>query len=623
MSTIHVIWKDANTDAKPTLDRMLAASDYWQPDAVSHWHSDNQPLSLGKALLKNTSINHDDAVYATTDAQLAITANARIDNRESLRQQLPVELLSGMPAGDSALILACYQHWGNDCVKYLRGDFVFAIWDAQKNKLFCGRDHFGVKTLFYGHTEQGWMLSNEHNAFFTSGGCDRKVVSEKWLVDSLWSIVSPAFQSPHPNIHVLPPAHTLEITADGSKLHQYWTLTPKSHWKDLDDEALIDELKKRFTQSVIARTDSTYPMASELSEGLDSNGITGYAAQAITPKTLYTYSYQSVKLTEETQFTWAATYADIFGMLDLHDNIDGQWHDSDTIENIDNDAHKQQFNQHFGTLNALNFGFDRCVLAQQKDIRTLLSGWGGDHCVTAPGYEYARELAAKGQLVQLGRFQHQRYRSDPRYHPLKGFATALLSQWAPSYLFNRKLKGQSLENALHIRMQRHYVKPEWQQKYGLRTKTENFIRHYGRSTVQGYEQRELFDIGVTNRLTQSELCARQCRIEYRFPMLDVDLVEFAHSLPARLKIKDGVERYPFRRILEGITTPKIQWRRKADVDFPVRNDIKNDQQVDLPEQALCNTYVDRETLETYNKHSKVPLKELDLLQQLDDYELVT
>ncbi|CAA0116816.1 Asparagine synthetase [glutamine-hydrolyzing] 3 [BD1-7 clade bacterium] len=623
MSTIHVSWKDTNTDVKATLDRMLAASDYWQPDAVSHWHSDAQQLGLGKALLKNTPINNDDAVYATADAQLAITTNARIDNRESLRQQLPAELLLDKPSGDSALILACYQHWGNDCVKHLRGDFVFAIWDGQKNKLFCGRDHFGVKTLFYAHTEQGWMLSNEHNAFFTSGGCDRKNVSEQWLVDSLWGVVSPTFQSPNPNIRVLPPAHTLEITAEGSKLNRYWTLTPKAQWKDLDDEALIDELKKRFTQSVVARTDTSYPIAGELSEGLDSNGIAGYAAQAITPKTLYTYSYQSVKLTEETQSTWAATYADIFGMLDLHDNIDGQWHDSDTIKRLDNSAQKQQFNQNFGSLNTLDFGFDRCVLAQQKQIRTMLSGWGGDHCVTAPGYEYARELAAKGQLVQLGQFQQQRYRSDHRYHPLKGFATALLSQWAPGYLFTMKLKGQSLENTLHKRMQLHYVKPIWQQKYGLRAKTENFIRNYGRSTVQGYEQRELFEIGVTNRLTQSELCARQCRIEYRFPMLDVDLVEFAHSLPARLKIKDGVERYPFRRILEGITTPKIQWRRKADVDFPVHDNTENDRPTDLPEQALCNTYIDREILEIYSKHSRTPMKELDLLRQLDDYELVT
>jgi asparagine synthase (glutamine-hydrolysing) len=57
-------------------------------------------------------------------------------------------------ATDVELILRAYQTWGENCVEHLLGDFAFAIWDGSKQRLFCARDHLGVKPLFYAHLGQ-------------------------------------------------------------------------------------------------------------------------------------------------------------------------------------------------------------------------------------------------------------------------------------------------------------------------------------------------------------------------------------------------------------------------------------------------------------------------------------
>ena len=61
------------------------------------------------------------------------------------------------------LILHAYEKWGDDCVKHLIGDFAFAIWDDRRKRLFCARDHFGVKPFFYTHIGDSFNFSSTLN----------------------------------------------------------------------------------------------------------------------------------------------------------------------------------------------------------------------------------------------------------------------------------------------------------------------------------------------------------------------------------------------------------------------------------------------------------------------------
>ncbi|MEJ2418285.1 MAG: asparagine synthase-related protein, partial [Exilibacterium sp.] len=102
-------------------------------------------------------------------------------------------------------------------------------------------------------------------------------------------------------------------------------------------------------------------------------------------------------------------------------------------------------------------------------------------------------------------------------------------------------------------------------------------------------------------LTESELNSRLFRLEYRFPMLDVELLEFAFSVPGYLKVKNGVERYMFRQILEGVTTERIRWRRKVDVSHP---QLDREQELLELQKQLYST-LDRRQMQRFIEFEKL------------------
>ncbi|MFT5083437.1 MAG: asparagine synthase (glutamine-hydrolyzing) [Lentisphaeria bacterium] len=570
MSAIHACWELQPTNIQDILNKMLQASDYWQPDALTSWCSPNDSVGFGKAHLFNTARSHDDNVSHDVHCQLTVVANARIDNREQLASEFLLSSDDPLIATDGLLILHAYIKWGNQCAAHLRGDFVFIIWDEEQKKFFCGRDHFGVKVLFYAKTARGIMFSNEHRAFFDSGWCNKQDLSEAWLIKNLWGLGSKTFDSPCNDIHVVPPAHTIEISDKGVKLRCYWRLEAKDTWADYSDEALIEELRQRFDNAVVARLDSQYPIGSELSEGLDSNGVTGFAARYLNPAPLFTFSCNCIPLNKQNTPVWGDTYKDIAQMFDVHENLQSTWLDQTDDEECFLQQQKTAYFEGFGAVLPVrsHHFFYRARCAQSHGVRVLLSGWGGDHCVTSYGDHYADELLAERKFTVLFRHLKAKYQRGRGARPTKAFLSQLYKAHLAPSLSKFHIRRGAVEAAVERRARHHFLGKQWRRKFNLESALDQFIKNYSCHIVKDKELLELFDLGLTNRLIESELLGRVARLEYRHPMLDVDLVTFAHSLPSRLKIYQGIERYPFRRVLEGVTTKSIQWRKKSEVIFP-------------------------------------------------------
>ena len=122
----------------PTADRMAPVSGLGGTIGLGHRMLWTTPGSLNEKLpLSNAS------------GDLIITADARIDNRDELIEALDLNGRLRQTITDSELILAAFERWGEGCPERLLGDFSFAIWDRQKNRLFCARDHMGVKPFYY------------------------------------------------------------------------------------------------------------------------------------------------------------------------------------------------------------------------------------------------------------------------------------------------------------------------------------------------------------------------------------------------------------------------------------------------------------------------------------------
>jgi len=80
---------------------------------------------------------------------LAITADARIDNRDELIAALALNDLRSEKITDSQLILAAYEKWGDHCPEQLLGDFAFAIWNGRQQVLFCAEITLESKPFYY------------------------------------------------------------------------------------------------------------------------------------------------------------------------------------------------------------------------------------------------------------------------------------------------------------------------------------------------------------------------------------------------------------------------------------------------------------------------------------------
>ncbi len=76
-----------------------------------------------------------------TPSGLAITADARIDNREELMETLGIRAVPS-EISDSELILEAYRKWGQECPANLVGDFTSSS-GYQNSSSFCAPGYHG------------------------------------------------------------------------------------------------------------------------------------------------------------------------------------------------------------------------------------------------------------------------------------------------------------------------------------------------------------------------------------------------------------------------------------------------------------------------------------------------
>ncbi|NNU33227.1 hypothetical protein HK413_01850 [Mucilaginibacter sp. S1162] len=87
--------------------------------------------------LQHARIVKRKAAFFKTESGLAITADARIDNRDELYLLLGLNSSEEKQLPDSSLILLLYEKYSEDCVKHIIGDFAFAVWNDKTQQLFA------------------------------------------------------------------------------------------------------------------------------------------------------------------------------------------------------------------------------------------------------------------------------------------------------------------------------------------------------------------------------------------------------------------------------------------------------------------------------------------------------
>ena len=160
---VGICYLDNRSVDRPDLARMVETIAHRGPDGSGLWSEG--PVGLGHRMLWTTPESlHERLPFVNRTGDIAITADARIDNRDELFRMLPMTGDSSGKVSDSQLILAAYENWGERCLEHLLGDFAFAVWDSRTQTLFCARDHFGVKPLYYYSSSKAFVFATEIKA---------------------------------------------------------------------------------------------------------------------------------------------------------------------------------------------------------------------------------------------------------------------------------------------------------------------------------------------------------------------------------------------------------------------------------------------------------------------------
>jgi asparagine synthase (glutamine-hydrolysing) len=256
-------------DHHDVVGAMTAALSHRGPDGDGFFRDSS--VALGHRRLSIIDVAGGSQPIANEDGTIQMVSNGEIFNSPRLRQQLEAAGHVFRTHTDVETILHLYEDHGPDCVKHLRGQFAFAIWDSVRRRLMLARDHMGQKPLFFAQVGDQLLFASEVKALLASGLVDRRPD-----LNALWHYVSLRFipdrYSLFEGIQKLPAASRL-IWQDGKvEIDKYWSFNFDDKL-DASESEVADHLEELLLETVQMHMLSDVPVGAFLSGGIDSSLI--------------------------------------------------------------------------------------------------------------------------------------------------------------------------------------------------------------------------------------------------------------------------------------------------------------------------------------------------------------
>ncbi len=491
-------------------------------------------------------------------AGLVAAAAARLDDRDALCDALGIPRPKRAGLADVELILRAWAHWGRQCPAHLLGDYAFAVWDAGRRRLHIVRDAVGIRPLYYAETRRGLVFASTVEAVLAVPEVPRALneaaVAEHLSSQELRSNTRTFYEA----VRKVPSGSMLTVEAgeggEGGEPRRMRTRTTR-HWHPEDapaappasDEAYAEEFLDLYAWAVRERLRGG-PVGVHLSGGLDCSSIAVLAARELRrtahPPPL-AFSWQPPREDVLPCSLCAHEYALIDAVCEREDLQ--VLHCSPQPEDV------LRVLQSDGTLPGVHVHMNeepvqRC--AAEQGVRVMLSGWGGDEGVSHNGAGHRQELLLGGQWRKLA------VECRAQDAPLTYFLGYIVLPLA----FPRLASG------LHRWRRGKRFRRDWLMDpvFARRAKRP---AAWGRMGI-GVRNRQLENFGEggpTRRIEGWAASGARRGIEYRYPLLDRRIVEFALGLPPEQFRRGRWGRWLMRHALRGVLPEQVCWSlRKAD-----------------------------------------------------------
>ncbi|WP_430791420.1 asparagine synthase-related protein [Virgibacillus flavescens] len=529
-------------------------------DDVQIWQQDNIFLGCHAQWITSEQIG-ETLPYYDVDRKMTITADAIIDNREELFDSLQVNKNSREHMPDSQLILLAYQKWGDDSPKYLVGNFAYMIWDEDSRRLFGATDFSGSRTLYFYKKSNKFAFCTTIQPLFSLPYIN-KVLNEQWLADFLAipemiNTVDP-FSTVYKNIEQVPGSHSISVCGDKIKLKKYCNLTTENKLVLGSNEEYEEAFRDVFGNAVKSNLRTHRKVGAQLSGGLDSGSVVGFAAKHLkqNDKQLHTYSY--VPIEGFVDWTPKSKVADerpfIQSTVKHVGNINSNYlsfPEKSPFSEIDNWLEILEMPYKFFENSYWLSGI--YGIAEKQGMGILLNGARGNYTISwGSSLDYYTKLFKRLQWMELNKELKQ-------YIYIKDTGRkAVLSRIGKKSFptFTKILDRAATKYTAPI-----IINPE----FAKRTKVLERIRSVGMDetwstipTTYELRQNQFQKLCYWGKGTSSTKLSLKHSLWYRDPTNDLRVVRFCLSLPDSQYIQNGIDRSLIRRATNEILPDKVR-----------------------------------------------------------------
>jgi len=485
------------------------------------------------------------------DEKITITFNGEIYNFKKIRKELEDLGYHFKSTSDTEVILKSYKEWGTEMFSRFDGMFAIALIDLEKQKLILGRDRVGLKPLFYFKNENALVWASEIKSILKNEYIKPEINWNGVYTNFLFQTTL-APETCFQNIFSLEPASFLVLDLNDFTFSKqfYWNF-PTEELENVTEEEAVAKVDELLSESVKEQLFADVPVTSMMSGGIDSTLITAKAKPYKNDINAFTISYQF----SESEVKNASLMAE---EIDIQHNIK-KVSDDEILNQLKENI--QHFEEPYSSLEVL---MNAAEFAKNKGFKVVLSGNGADELFA--GYSHSLKLNKWLSMKKFNAVRHFIFTNDDFSRKVKNYFSQddMLDFFRQSQVGMKPFEAKNVfSNAIFNTV-----------KTNLKDKKLSETKDY-----QGLFEYDMKYSLSSHHVFRDDLSAMKYGVEFRYPYLSNDLIDYVSSLPEKLRY-NGIQNKPLlRKVAEKYLPSEILKMPKRGFSFPLAHFIKTEPKV--------------------------------------------
>jgi asparagine synthase (glutamine-hydrolysing) len=472
-------------------------------------------------------------VWRSGDGGDWVWADGYIANRAEI-----IGLLGLQGANDDREVLYdLYQRFGVEAANIIAGTIAWALWDSLQQRLVIVRDRVGNHNYYYTSDHRGYWVANRLEALLNIPGL-RRTPNPRSVVAQITGLHPLLGETFYESIQELRPGGWMLLQAGKHQEGRYWQVEPQPTLKLGSDEDYAQTLRELLFR-LVAEHAPEGQAGITLSSGLDSTSVAVALCHSAPGTSLNALCWSASELPKADESRYSIEVCHFLDIPFTEIRADHLW----PMSHPDG-IHTPQMMPFYGYYTEL---LDETFQAARREgSKVVLSGMSGDHLFGGNVFAYP-DLLLTGRWLELAR--------QVRYHLPRSTMKLSLSQ--------------VIRRMILAPIRQAYL-PGWRGNAAppapwLRPSvTELYQTELNRPPERGWmlpgRLGRFHMLGHPSLPRQVEAINRQAErngVDFRHPLLDHRLIEFALSLPTDQTFRASQRKIIVRNAMRGLLPSSI------------------------------------------------------------------